>query len=104
STAGGIVNQDSYALRGQIYLPLGDRFEATFRADYTISDEAIGGASKLLQPIGVPSDDAILGDYFKIAANSSDALRLENFGFALDMKYEFSDAVTLKSLTAYRSL
>jgi iron complex outermembrane receptor protein len=104
STAGGIVNQDSYALRGQIYLPLGDRFEATFRADYTSSDEAIGGASKLLQPIGVPSDDAILGDYFKIAANSSDALRLENFGFALDMKYELSDAVTLKSLTAYRSL
>jgi len=104
STAGGIGNQDSYGLRGQLYLELGDRFEATFRADYSNSDEAIGGASKLLQPIGVPSDDAILGDYFKIAANSSDALRLENFGFSLDMKYQLSDIVTLKSLTAYRSL
>jgi len=104
STAGGIVNQDSYGLRGQLYMEMGDRFEATFRADYSNSDEAIGGASKLLQPIGVPSDDAILGDYSKIAANSSDALRLENFGFMLDMKYQLTDAVALKSLTAYRSL
>jgi iron complex outermembrane receptor protein len=104
STAGGIGNQDSYGLRGQVYLPVGDQFEATFRADYSNSDEAIGGDSKLLQPIGVPADDAILGDYSKIAANSSDALRLENFGFALDMKYQVNDAVSLKSLTAYRSL
>jgi iron complex outermembrane receptor protein len=104
STAGGIANQDSYGLRGQLYLELGDRFDATFRADYSSSDEAIGGASKLLQPIGVPSDDAILGDYFKVAANSSDALRLENFGFALHMKYQLTDVVTLKSLTSYRSL
>jgi iron complex outermembrane receptor protein len=104
STAGGIGNQDSYGLRGQLYMELNDKFEATFRADYSNSDEAIGGASKLLQPVGIPADDAILGDYHKIAANSSDALRLENFGFALDMKYQLTDAVALKSLTAYRSL
>jgi iron complex outermembrane receptor protein len=104
STAGDIGNQDSYALRGQIYLPVGDQFEATFRADYANSDESTGGATKLLQPIGVPADDAILGDYSRIAANSSDALRIENFGFALDMKYQLSDTVSLKSLTAYRSL
>lgn len=104
STAGGIGNQDSYGLRGQLYADLGDSFDVTFRADYSNSDEAIGGASKLLQPIGVPSDDAILGDYHKIAANSSDALRLENFGFAIDANYHLTDTVTLKSLTAYRSL
>ena len=33
--AGGIGNQDSaMALRGQLYLPVGDQFEATVRADY----------------------------------------------------------------------
>ena len=104
STGGDIGNQDSYALRGQVYLPVGDRFEATFRADYANSDESIGGDSKLLQPVGLPAEDAILGDYTKIAANSSDALRLENFGFALDMKYQVNDVVSIKSLTAYRSL
>jgi len=104
STAGDIGNQDSYALRGQLYLPVGDKFEATVRADYANSDESIGGDSKLLQPIGVPADDAILGDYSKIAANASDALKLENFGFALDMKYQVNDAVSVKSLTSYRSL
>lgn len=104
STAGDIGNQDSYALRGQLYLPVGDQFEATFRADYYNADESIGGDSKLLQPIGVPLDDAILADYSKIAANASNALRLENFGFALDLKYQVNDAVAIKSLTAYRSL
>ncbi len=104
STAGDIGNQDSYALRGQVYLPVGDQFEATFRADYYNADESMGGDSKLLQPIGVALDDSILGDYSKIAANASNALRLENFGFALDLKYQVNDVVAIKSLTAYRSL
>jgi len=104
STSGGIDNQDSYAFRGQLILPVGDKFEATVRADYYNSEEANGGDSKLLQPIGVPLDDSILGNYHQIASNAPDALKLENFGFALDMKYQVNDAVTLKSLTAYRSL
>jgi iron complex outermembrane receptor protein len=104
STSGDIGNQDSYAFRGQLYAPIGDNFEATVRADYYNSDESTAGASKLLQRIGVPLDDSIRGDLHTVAANAPNSLKLENFGFALDMKYQVNDAISLKSLTSYRSL
>jgi len=99
-----VADQNSYGLRGQLYSPLGDRAELTLRADYLHSDEHTAGASKLLEPIGVPKDDAILGDYHKIAANAPNRLEVRSYGVSADFKYDFTDDVSLKSLTAYRNV
>jgi len=99
-----IFDQNSYGVRGQLYSPLGEHADLTLRADWFRSNEHTGGASKLLQPVGVPLDDSILNDYHKIAADSRNQLQIRSYGYAADFNYNFSDDVALKSLTAFRGV
>ncbi len=104
SEGGDLVDQDAFGARGQIYAPLGDRADVTVRADFHHSDEATAGASKLLEPIGVPLDDSILGDYRKVSVNAPNSLEIRTYGVSADINFDISDRATIRSLTAYRSL
>lgn len=104
STGNDLGNQNAFGVRGQLLVPLGERGDFTLRADYAKSTDALGTYSKLLQPIGNPLDDAILTDYHKFAADQDNHTTLQNFGAAAEINYTISDNLSLKSLTAARSL
>lgn len=104
STGGGLGRERNVGLRGQVAIPLGERGEATIRADYTRQKGRLVGYSKLLAPTGVPTDDAILGDFDKVSLNRTNSEDQKAGGVAVDLRYELSDAVTLKSLSSWRKL
>ena len=104
STGNDIGDQDAYAVRGQVLVPLGERGDFTVRADYAKSSDALGTYSKLLLPIGVPLDDGILTDYHKFSANLDNHTTIKNFGAAAEINYALTDNLSLKSLTAARSV
>ncbi len=104
STGDDIEEQDAHNVRGQLLVPLGERAEVILRADSYRSDEDTAGASKLLEPVGLPLEDSILGDYWKITADAPNHLKVRSDGVSADLSYALSDNFTLKSLTAYREL
>lgn len=104
STGSDIEDQDAYAVRAQLYRALGEHTDATLRADYYKSDENRAGASKLLEPLGSPMEDGILGDFDKISANAPNTQMVETFGISLELNHQLDQHWSLKSLTAYREL
>ncbi len=104
STGGDIGRERNVGLRGQVAIPLGERGEAIIRADYTRQKGRLVGYSKLLAPTGVPTDDAILGDFDKVSLNRTNSEDQKAGGVALDLRYQLSDVATLKSLSSWRKL
>jgi iron complex outermembrane recepter protein len=76
STGDDIEDQDARDVRGQLLVPMGERAELTLRADSYRSSEDTAGASKLLEPVGLPLEDSILGDYWKVTADAPNHLKI----------------------------
>lgn len=104
STGGGVGRERNVGVRGQIAIPLGERGEAIIRADYTRQKGRLAGYSKLLGPTGVPTDDAILGDFHKVSLNRTNSEDQKAGGVAVELRYQLSDELTLKSLSSWRKL
>lgn len=104
SSGGGVQDEDSWGLRGQVLFPLGLDGEFILRADYTDTDEALGQYPKLLAPSGNETDDSVLGDYHTVSMNRSNRTQQEIYGVAGELNYQLSPLWSMKSLTAYRAL
>jgi iron complex outermembrane receptor protein len=104
STGGGVEDEDHFGSRGQLLFPLGAVTSLTLRADYEYSNDSLGGYPKLIQPDGVPLDDSVLSDYHKVSLNDANETTLRTYGFAADLKSQPSEALNIRSLTAYRHL
>jgi iron complex outermembrane recepter protein len=103
STGGGLENADHYAVRGQLLFPFGSQTTLVLRGFYAYAADALGGDPKLLVADGVPLDDSVLGDYFKISTNLPSYSTLKQYGFNGELTFKASDSLTLKSLTAYQA-
>lgn len=104
STGGGVEDEDHFGFRGQLLFPFGSVTTLTLRADYEYSNDSLGGYPKLIEPDHVPLDDSVLGDFHKVSLNDPNETTLRTYGFAADLKSQPSDALTIRSLTAYRHL
>ena len=96
-----IDSEDVWTVRGQLRATPSEALEILLRADYTKDDGQVAGNVKLLEPYA-PFEDAILGDYRKVALGSEGYMERKNRGVSLEVNYDFSDAAKLTSLTAYR--
>jgi iron complex outermembrane recepter protein len=103
STGGGLENADHYAARGQLLIPVGSQTTLTLRGNYAYASDALGGDPKLLEADGVPLDDSVLGDYFKVSTNLPAYSTIRQYGFSADLAFHPSNDLTLKSLTAYQA-
>jgi len=103
STGGGVEDQDTYGFRGQLLFPITDRGSLTVRADYSKEDDALGAYPKLLARTFSPLDNSILGDFHKVSMNLANETIEENYGFAADLKYQITDDIDFRSLSAFRS-
>ncbi len=101
-----------YGVRGQLLWAPSDTFEARFIADYDKIDENCCGVANLA--VGVADFGIRLGaggDYIAEQPFSYTGLfnfdavnEIENSGVSLQLDWDLSDAVTLTSITAFRSL
>ncbi len=96
-----IDDDDTKGVRTQLRWNPG-RVDAVLRADYSRSEGAIMGFSKLLEPRGNAMTDNLLGDYHRIANNVPHEYYVKNYGVAADITVELADTVDLRSLTSYR--
>jgi outer membrane receptor protein involved in Fe transport len=102
-----------YGVRGQLLWAPSDTFEARFIADYDKFDENCCGVANLAEgvaQIGIRAP-ATGGDYIAEQPFSYTGLfnfdavnEIENSGVSLQLDWDLSDAVTLTSITAVRSL
>jgi iron complex outermembrane recepter protein len=103
STGGGLENADHYATRGQLLIPMGGETTLILRGNYSYSADAIGGDPKLLVADGVPLDDSVLGDYYKVSTNLPAYSLFKQYGFNADLTFHPTGDLTVKSLTAYQA-
>lgn len=96
-----VENLKSRGVRGQLLVPVGSNIRWTLRADWSRQSGALGIYPKLLQSYGNPTDDAILGDFRKVALDGPNDTILENYGFTSDLAIDLGSA-KLRALTAYR--
>lgn len=102
SSGNDVEDLKSRGVRGQLLVPVGADGEWIVRADWSRQSGAFGAYPKLLQPLGVPLDDSILGDFDKVSINRDNRTVLKNYGVASDLTLPLTDAVQLRSLTGYR--
>lgn len=103
SSGGAVESQDDYGVHGQLLFPVAQG-SLILRGDYERNNDAMGGYPKLLAPDGNALDDSILGDPFRVSMNLPNISLIENYGFSVDFEDRLSDALRLKSLTAWRGL
>lgn len=96
-----IDDDQTKAVRAQLRWNPG-RVDAILRADYSRSEGAIMGFSKLFEPRGSQLTDSLLGDYRRVANNVPHEHFRRAWGVAADVNVELRDNLDLKSLTAYR--
>ena len=101
STGNDAEDLKSRGIRGQVLVPL-PAGDLTLRADWSRQSGAMGAYPKLIAPVGVPLDDSILGDPDKVAMDRDSHTVLKNFGVAAELNYDLTDAIKLRSLTAWR--
>ena len=100
--AGNDLDDDqTKAIRSQLRWNPG-RVDAILRADYSRTESAIMGFSKLLEPRGSELTDSLLGDFRRVANNVPHEHFRRAWGLSADVNVELSDNLDLKSLTAYR--
>jgi outer membrane receptor protein involved in Fe transport len=102
-----------YGVRGQLLWAPSDTFEARFIADYDKIDENCCGVANLAEGIAALGIRApvVGGDYLAEQPFSYNGIynfdavnEIENSGVSLQFDWDLSDAVTLTSITAFRSL
>jgi iron complex outermembrane receptor protein len=102
STGNGVGSDDTNAVRGQLFVPLGNRADFTLRADYTHRDWAPAVSPALLRPDGVPLDDSVVGRFGLASMNEASHAKEDNGGVSAELNYRLNEHLALKSLTAWR--
>lgn len=97
-----VDSEDVWSTRGQLRFRPNDRLDVTARADYMKADEVPGGYLKPLVASSDPLANSILGDYRRVAINTPQNTKTEDWGVSLDASEKINDALTLMSLTSYR--
>lgn len=104
----GTQNADRGGLRGQLRITPSDRVELITRADWAKGNERFDSYDHLLvqyRPGGanpVPLANSIVGDFHKVALNSPQFNKTKFWGISQEVNVELTDALSFKSLTAYR--
>jgi outer membrane receptor protein involved in Fe transport len=100
-----------YGVRGQLLWAPSDTFEARFIADYDKIDENCCGVANLAVGVADFGIRVAGGDYVAQQPFSYNGIfnfdavnEIENSGVSLQLDWDLSDAVTLTSITAFRSL
>ena len=96
-----IFNADNGGVRVQLRFVPTDAIEATTRADYSKSSEAVESYTKLLAPFDSVTN-SILGDYSKVALDLPQHATTVNQGAAEDITFHATDHLKVRSITAYR--
>lgn len=96
-----VFNADNDGVRVQLRFEPTDAIEATTRADYSKSSEAVESYTKLLAPFDSVTN-SILGDYSKVALDLPQHATTVNQGVAEDITFHATDHWKVRSITAYR--
>lgn len=102
-------SEDTWSTRLQIRATPTDALDMILRADY-LKDEGIYASNQALltefRPVAAgpadPVTGSILGDWHKVALDSPSTLDRSIRGLSGEISYRISEALTIKSLTAYR--
>jgi iron complex outermembrane recepter protein len=98
-----VGDADRWGARGQLRFAPNDRLEAITRVDWNEADERFDSYSHLLAPTSfAPLANSTIGDFGKAALDTPQDMRTQLRGVSEDIKIDFSDALTLQSITAYR--
>lgn len=104
SGARDVGDADRRGVRGQLRFVPTDNVEAITRFDWNESDERFDSYSHLLAPAAfAPLANSTIGDYEKAALDTPQTMKTRIRGVSEDIKIDFNDALTLQSITAYRS-
>ncbi|MFV3077677.1 TonB-dependent receptor [Niveispirillum fermenti] len=104
----GTNNANRGGLRGQVRFLPADNVEMITRFDYSRSDERFDSYSHLLVPFRpgganpTPLASGIVGDYSKVALDSPQTNDTKLWGVAQEVNIDLTDALAVKSLTAFR--
>jgi iron complex outermembrane receptor protein len=94
------------SVRGQLRVELTDRLDATTRADWSALDENYESYDHILvpvlTPVPAPLANSTLNNYHQVALNSPQVIVSHTGGISEDINFHLAEAVTLKSITAYR--
>ncbi|MFV3131607.1 TonB-dependent receptor [Niveispirillum sp. KHB5.9] len=103
------ASEDTWGARAILRATPNEALDIVFRADYMADYGHSVGNQALLQPFrpvaGGPVDpitEAIRGDWHKVAVDSPSNTDRKVKGMSAEITYSLSDAMELKSLTAYR--
>ena len=99
----GVGDANRGGVRGQLRFIPTDNIEATTRADWSSADERFDSYDHLLARVAVaPLASSIVGDYTKTAIDAPQSEHTDISGISETIDAKISDAVSLKSITAYR--
>lgn len=104
----GTGNANRGGIRGQLRILPAPDIELITRADWSKGKERFDSYDHLLaqyRPGGVnaaPLANSIVGNYHRVALNSPQFNRTQFWGVSQEANFDLSDAIALKSLTAYR--
>jgi iron complex outermembrane receptor protein len=120
SIAGNYIRHDAYVeniypgqadvgdanrggIRGQLRIAPGDSVEFITRADWSKGSERVDAYSHILAPVsGAPLASGTVGDLTKVSLNSPPLSKTEGYGASQEVNAKLSQALSFKSLTAYR--
>jgi iron complex outermembrane receptor protein len=108
-----IDGRDSQSLRGQILFKPDSNFKLLLGADYFQSDDTSNSYhyfgpgledanGNVVQPVAIQIGGTAAPNIRDIRATVDPHAKSKFYGFRADMSYELSDAVTVRSISAYR--
>jgi iron complex outermembrane receptor protein len=99
----GLDNANRGGFRAQLRFVPSDKVEAVTRFDWNRADERFDSTSHLEVPVPyAPLASSLIGNDRVVAINDPQNLATTNWGVSEDINVALSDALSLKSLTAYR--
>jgi iron complex outermembrane receptor protein len=103
-----VFGQNEGGIRAQLRWVVDNGFDATTRIDFHIASYDLENFDEITEPLP-PSlvaqgalNNTIYGNYSKVALNSPQYANVGSGGVAEEVNYVFNDALSLKSLSAYR--
>lgn len=100
-----VGEQNRFAVRGALRFEVNENVVNVVRADYIYTDEAF--ATNLFNLVATPYPtlgNSIVGDFRKVAIDGQMRYREQSYGINNELTWKLNDALSLKSLTAYRSV
>jgi iron complex outermembrane receptor protein len=97
-----IFNANHGGVRAQLRVEPTEQIDATTRMDFHLQDEAQESYSKLIGPFS-PAINSVRNDFFKVALNMPNSDRVQTWGVSEDITVDLSNALKLKSISAYRN-